>query len=283
MSRRPILFSEVAKPLRNLWQKFAIGGLVGVSLFLMISDQAGVATIKQVKSSVLDIMGIFLELGTQSTSIIRDNLDTLKQISNLKNELDRLKKENQLLSDWKHKAGALASQNAALRNLHNFIPLAPADAISGRVIASSDGVFSKSVLINIGKINGANTGQAVMSGVALIGVVVQTGNNYSRVLLITDLNSQVPVRIQNTGDPGIMMGDNSKMTNLFFLPQNSTISEGDIVVTSGGGGVLPPDLPIGIVRRGSGALFKVEPFEDWSDLGYIRILNYKFDGAILTK
>ena len=283
MSRRPILFSEVAKPLRNLWQRFAIGGLVGVSLFLMISDQAGVATIKQFKSSVLDIMGIFLEVGTQSTSIIRNNLDTLKQISNLKNELGRLKIENQLLSDWKHKAGALASQNEALRNLHNFIPLPVADPISGRVIASSGGVFTKSVLINIGKTNGAKIGQAVMSGVALIGVIVETGNNFSRVLLITDLNSQVPVRIQNTGDPGILMGDNSKMASLFFLPQNSAISEGDIVVTSGGGGVLPPDLPIGIVRRGSGALFDVEPFEDWSNLSYIKVLNYKFDGAILAK
>jgi rod shape-determining protein MreC len=283
MSRRPILFSEVAKPLRNLWQRFAIGGLVGVSLFLMISDQAGVATIKQFKSSVLDIMGIFLEVGTQSTSIIRNNLDTLKQISNLKNELNRLKTENQLLSDWKHKAGALASQNEALRKLHNFIPLPVADPISGRVIASSGGVFTKSVLINIGKINGAEIGQAVISGVALIGVIVETGNNFSRVLLITDLNSQVPVRIQNTGDPGILMGDNSKMASLFFLPQNSAISEGDIVVTSGGGGVLPPDLPIGIVRRGSGALFDVEPFEDWSNLSYIKVLNYKFDGAILAK
>ena len=283
MSRRPILFSEVAKPLRNLWQRFAIGGLVGVSLFLMISDQAGVATIKQFKSSVLDVMGIFLEVGTQSTSIIRNNLDTLKQISNLKNELDRLKTENQLLSDWKHKAGALASQNEALRNLHNFIPLPVADPISGRVIASSGGVFTKSVLINIGKINGAKIGQAVMSRVALIGVIVETGNNFSRVLLITDLNSQVPVRVQNTGDPGILMGDNSKMASLFFLPQNSAISEGDIVVTSGGGGVLPPDLPIGIVRRGSGASFDVEPFEDWSNLNYIKVLNYKFDGVILAK
>jgi rod shape-determining protein MreC len=283
MSRRPILFSEVAKPLRNLWQRFSIWGLVGVSLFLMISDQAGVATIKQFKSSVLDIMGIFLEVGTQSTSIIRNNLDTLKQISNLKNELNRLKTENQLLSDWKHKAGALASQNEALRNLHNFIPLPVADPISGRVIASSGGVFTKSVLINIGKINGAEIGQAVISGVALIGVIVETGNKFSRVLLITDLNSQVPVRIQNTGDPGILMGDNSKMASLFFLPQNSAISEGDIVVTSGGGGVLPPDLPIGIVRRGSGALFDVEPFEDWSNLSYIKVLNYKFDGAILAK
>ena len=234
MSRRPILFSEVAKPLRNLWQRFSIGGLVGVSLFLMISDQAGVATIKQFNLSVLDVLGIFLEVVTQSTSIIRNNLDTLKQISNLKNELDRLKTENQLLSDWKHKAGALASQNEALRNLHNFIPLPVADPISGRVIASSGGVFTKSVLINIGKINGAKIGQAVMSGVALIGVVVETGNNFSRVLLITDLNSQVPVRVQNTGDPGILMGDNSKMASLFFLPQNSAISEGDIVVTSGG-------------------------------------------------
>ena len=283
MSRRPILFSEVAKPLRNLWQRFSIGGLVGVSLFLMISDQAGVATIKQFKSSVLDVMGIFLEVGTQSTSIIRNNLDTLKQISNLKNELDRLKTENQLLSDWKHKAGALASQNEALRNLHNFIPLPVADPISGRVIASSGGVFTKSVLINIGKINGAKIGQAVLSGVALIGVIVETGNNFSRVLLITDLNSQVPVRVQNPGDPGILMGDNSKMASLVFLPQNSAISEGDIVVTSGGGGVLPPDLPIGIVRRGSGALFDVEPFEDWSNLSYIKVLNYKFDGAILAK
>ena len=101
-------------------------------------------------------------------------------------------------------------------------------------------------MINVGSKNGARLGQAVMSSFALVGVLVEVTDEYSRVLLVTDLNSQIPVKIQNSSVSGILIGDNSRSAKLFFLPQESVLAAGQVVTTSGRGGVLPPDLPIGV-------------------------------------
>jgi rod shape-determining protein MreC len=121
-----------------------------------------------------------------------------------------------------------------------------------------------------------------MSNFALVGVLVDVGEEYSRVLLITDLNSQIPVKIQNNNASGILIGDNSQLAKLLFLPQKTILSEGQIITTSGRGGILPPDLPIGVVKKTEGFKFAVEPFDDWAQSGYVRVLNYKFSGTVLV-
>ena len=170
----------------------------------------------------------------------------------------------------------------ALRDLHSFVPLPTIKSITGRIISYSGGAFTRSILINVGSKNGARLGQAVMSSFALVGVLVEVTDEYSRVLLITDLNSQIPVKIQNNGISGILIGDNSRLAKLFFLPQESVLAEGQIVTTSGRAGVLPPDLPIGLVKKTEGLKLVVEPFNDRGQSGYVRVLNYKFSGTILV-
>ena len=121
-----------------------------------------------------------------------------------------------------------------------------------------------------------------MSSFALVGVLVEVTDEYSRVLLTTDLNSQIPVKIQNSGVSGILIGDNSQTAKLFFLPQEAVLAQGQVVTTSGRGGILPPDLPIGLVKKTEGLKLVVEPFDDWAQSGYVRVLNYKFSGTILV-
>ena len=176
----------------------------------------------------------------------------------------------------------IRDRNIALRDLHSFVPLPTIKSITGRIISYSDSAFARSILINVGSKNGARLGQAVMSSFALVGVLVEVTDEYSRVLLITDLNSQIPVKIQNNGVSGILIGDNSRTAKLFFLPQESVLAEGQVVTTSGRGGILPPDLPIGLVKKTEGLKLVVEPFDDWARSGYVRVLNYKFSGTILV-
>ena len=162
------------------------------------------------------------------------------------------------------------------------MPLPTIKGITGRIISYSGGAFTRSILINVGSKKGARLGQDVMSSVALIGVLVEVTDEYSRVLLITDLNSQIPVKIQNSSVSGILIGDNSQLARLFFLPQESVLAEGQVVTTSGRGGILPPDLPIGLVKKTEGLKLVVEPFDDWARSGYVRVLNFKFNGTILV-
>jgi rod shape-determining protein MreC len=141
----------------------------------------------------------------------------------------------------------------------------------------------RSILINIGSEKGAKIGHAVMSNAGFVGVIVEAGDKYSRVLLVTDLNSQIPITIQNTRDPGILIGNNSRWPRLFFVPDGSTISLGDIVVTSGQGGVLPKSLPVGTIANIDQSEIRVQPFVDWSRLEYVRVLNYQYNGKVVMK
>ena len=282
MARGPLLFARVLRPVRSLWQRFAFATLIGMAFSLMIADEVDIKVFKQIKTNVIHSVGTLLELGAETSTAARESFETLAELGKFKDELVRLRLENNELKKWRYVAESLHSQNIALRDLHSFVPLPTIKSITGRIISYSDGAFARSILINVGSKNGARLGQAVMSSFALVGVLVEVADEYSRVLLVTDLNSQIPVKIQNNGVSGILIGDNSRTAKLFFLPQESVLAEGQIVITSGRGGVLPPDLPIGLVKKTDGLKLVVEPFNDWAQLGYVRVLNYKFSGTILV-
>ena len=282
MARGPLLFARVVRPVRSLWQRFAFVTLIGMAISLMVADQADIKVFKQIKTSAINSVGMLLELGAETSIAARETFETLAELGKFKDELVRLRLENNELKKWRYVAESLHSQNIALRDLHSFVPLPTIKSITGRIISYSDSAFARSILINVGSKNGARLGQAVMSSFALVGVLVEVADEYSRVLLVTDLNSQIPVKIQNNGVSGILIGDNSRTAKLFFLPQESVLAEGQIVITSGRGGVLPPDLPIGLVKKTEGLKLVVEPFNDWAQLGYVRVLKYKFSGTILV-
>ena len=282
MARGPLLFARVVRPIRSIWQRFAFMVLIGMAFTLMIADEVEIKFFKQIKSSATHGLGTLLELSAESTALAKETFVTLSELPNFKYELARLQRENNELKKWKYVAGSLNSQNIALRDLYNFVPLPTVKTITGRIISYSGGTFTRSILINVGSKSGARPGQAVMSNFALVGVLVEVGDEYSRVLLITDLNSQIPVKIQNNHASGILIGDNSQLAKLFFLPQGTILTEGQIITTSGQGGILPPDLPIGLVKKTEALKFVVEPFDDWAQSGYVRVLNYKFSGTVLV-
>ena len=282
MARGPLLFSRVVRPIRSLWQRFAFVTLIGMAFSLMVADEVDIKVFKQIKTSVIHSAGTILELGVETSTAARETFETIAKLGKFKDELVRLRLENNELRKWKYIAGSLNSQNVALRDLYNFVPLPTIKVITGRIISYSGGAFTRSILINVGSKNGARLGQAVMSSFALVGVLVEVTDEYSRVLLTTDLNSQIPVKIQNSSISGILIGDNSQTAKLFFLPQEAVLAQGQVVTTSGRGGVLPPDLPIGLVKRTKGLKLVVEPFDDWAQSGYVRVLNYMFSGSILV-
>ena len=97
---------------------------------------------------------------------------------------------------------------------------------------------------------------------------------------MTDINSRIPVVVESTGDRAIVRGDNSSRPVLQFLPDNTPISPGDRIVTSGHGGVYPPGLAVGAVSEVSDSGISVQPFVDWSRLSQAVILDYGVDGIL---
>jgi rod shape-determining protein MreC len=113
------------------------------------------------------------------------------------------------------------------------------------VTADSGSPFRQSVLLNVGARDGIMDGWATMDGIGLVGRISGVGQNTSRVILLTDTNSRIPVTVQPSGQRAILVGDNEAAPTLELIENRDLVRPGDRVVTSGDGKVFPAGLLVG--------------------------------------
>lgn len=280
MGRRPASFSRVAQPVRSLWHRFAFTALILGAFALMLIGKADIYLINRLQVAVVDATAPILDALSRPAASVSKAVDSVVDLRDMHQEIAILREENARLKQWLHVAHKLEAENKALRKLTRHVGPQPANYITARIIADVGGPFVRSALLNAGKRNGVRRGLAVMSEDGLVGSVVEVGEFHARVLLITDLNAQIPVVIENSRDPGIMVGDNTNQTRILYLPQNSSVAPGDRVVTSGHGGVFAPGLPIGVVSTVGESGVKVKPVVDWTHLEYVRLVDYQLNGVV---
>src|SRR6185295_9050516 len=117
--------------------------------------------------------------------------------------------------------------NRSLRGLLSAVPEPTANFVTARVVADPGGAFAQSIIITAGQSHGVKKGQVVMTGEGLMGRVTQAGMLSSRVLLITDLNSRIPVLVGEAGNRAIMVGDNGLRPRLLYLGNKTAAAPGD--------------------------------------------------------
>ena len=130
-------------------------------------------------------------------------------------------------------------------------------------------------LLNVGKDDGIRKGQVATDDFGLVGQIVAVGQRSARLLLLTDLNSRVPVLVGAKQQPAILAGDNTRFPTIVFLPVGVQVTPGDLVVTSGAGGVFPPRLPIGRVVSSRDDVVRVQLFSDSDRLDFVNILDFR--------
>jgi rod shape-determining protein MreC len=184
-----------------------------------------------------------------------------------------LRRELQQMKAWKEAALQLEQENARLLDLNNVRLDARLSYVTGVVLADSGSPFRQSVLLNIGARDGIVDGWAAMDGLGLVGRVSGVGARTSRVILLTDSNSRVPVTIQPSGQNALMVGNNSALPPLEFLDNAEQVRPGDRVVSSGDGGVFPPGLLVGTVVQGTDRRLRVRLAADYERLEYLRVLR----------
>ncbi len=276
MARKPVLFSSLVKPLKAWWQKsFFVVGIAACILF-MIMDRGEINYIKEIRVNLTDAVLPITKIIFHPINSISNFVDDFKNLNQSREVVKVLEAQVRELQEELIVTQGLMTQNKRLKEQTNFVDFPDTKIITGRVVTHSGGPFVKSMLINIGKNNGARLGQAVMSEYGLVGVIVEVASSFARVLQITDINSQIPVVTENTRDPAIIKGDNSRFLKLKFMPNDSLLSVGDRIVTSGHGGLLPPDIPIGHIAEIEGTSVLVSSLVDWDRLDYIRVLDYRF-------
>jgi rod shape-determining protein MreC len=177
-------------------------------------------------------------------------------------------------------ARRLAAENASLRDLTKLVPDQNATALAARVIGDSGGAFLRNVLVDAGAKDGVERGEAALTGAGLIGRVSEVGDRTARILLLTDLNSHIPVMLERTSERALLDGDNSNRPRLSFLDSKSPVAPGDRIVTNGAGGIFPPGLPVGVVSGVENGIVRVEPYADLSRLDFVRLVDYGLEGLL---
>jgi rod shape-determining protein MreC len=200
--------------------------------------------------------------------------DDARALFQLRAENTALRATNARLLRWQAAARALAAENTQLRDLLRFVPDPPVKYISARVIADSGGSFVRTMLVNAGQRDGVAKDFPVVIGDGLIGRIVEAGERVSRILLINDLNSRIPVVIGPDRNRAVLAGDNTSQPQAIYLAETVRLKIGARIVTSGQGGVFPPGLPVGIVASTGAGEIRVETFVRTDRLDYVRILDF---------
>ena len=210
------------------------------------------------------------------TSNIWEIVTVHEQNKMLRNEVNQLRQQNLQANDF-------AAENARLRELLGYKQAATQfDLVAARVIGREAATWSSMVTINKGQGDGVDKDMAVVTEKGLVGRVVEAGPNSSKVQLILDPRSSVGTLVQRAESrvTGIVVGDmeNPTMPDMENIPKTADVQEGDLIITSGYGGVFPKGLPVGLVttlKNDEGGLLKIavlEPAVDFQKLEDVAVI-----------
>ena len=274
---------RLAAPAKVLLQRFAFLFLILAAFGIMLLSKSETIVVEKVSTVVVDVFAPIMDVLSRPAAAANDAVKTVRGLADLRDENIRLARENERLLVWQEAARRLASQNQALQSLLDFKPSPNSQSIATRVIADSGGAFVRSIVVNAGDRDGVRKGQAAVSGAGLAGRVTTAGYRSARILLITDINSRVPILIESSRDRAILSGDNSGMPRLTFLPANASIKAGDRVITSGHGGVFPPGLQIGQVVPSGDGVMRVKPNVSFDQLEFVRLIDFASVSSIVPQ
>ena len=265
--------------LTNIGQKSLYFGLIIITFLIMFIGKADLAIIKKINIIISDLSSPIISSFSNQTKIIGNSFNYLSNTASLKEENKNLYLENMKLKKYEILSNMYESENLLLKNQLNLVPQNIPNFITARAISAPGNIFAHSLLINSGRSVGIEKGNAVMFNGMFIGQIVSVGNNSSRVLLISDVNSMIPVVVSNNRIPSILIGENLILPSLKFLPNNVKLNQGSIVQTSGHGGLLPAGLPIGTVVKHSSEKNYVKPLIDLNLIDYLQVLLWRADGV----
>jgi rod shape-determining protein MreC len=254
--------------------------LILLSAAVIVLGKADQAAFDSLRIKITDNTAPALEVLSRPLGAVTDLFDRARSIVTMYQDNLRLTQENERLLQWQQIALNLSADNRELRGLLKVVPDNAVSYVTARVIGNSGGGYVRTLMVNAGVDQGLARGQAAITGVGLVGRLTEVGSRAGRVLLITDLNSRIPVVAERSHANAVLAGDNSERPRLLYATAADAIKIGDRIVTSGEGGVFPPGLPVGMVAAVDGGGLRVEPYVELSQLESVLIVDYGLSGTL---
>ena len=268
--------------LKSLLQRSTFLLLVGLTFALMLSGKADRVLVEWARVAATDAVTPILRVMSEPAGAIFNLVGNVRELAAIRDKNAELRETNMRLLQWQSVAQKLEAENKSLRSLLTLVPEPNASFVTGRVVANAGGAFAQSLIVIAGSSRGVKKGQIVTTGNGLVGRVTLAGKNSSRILLISDINSRIPVLVGGAGQRAILAGDNSSRPRLLFLGSKAAVSPGDRVVTSGDAEAFPPGLSVGKVVSVEDDRVKVEPFVARDELQYVLIVDYGLSGILTS-
>jgi len=265
-----------AIPTRQWAGRLGFVFLLTLAVALFALGRANNGTVANFRAGVNDVLVPVVDVVSKPVDAARDVKLWVSEMAGLRAENLALKSQVAQLMQWQSAATELRAENEALRKLIHVVPAGKVSYVAARIVGESGGPYVRSSLINGGLEDGIANEQAVVSAEGLVGRVVDAGKSSSRVLLITDINSRVPVISERSRERSIASGNNSDVLTLDYVESGSRMEPGERLLTSGDGGVFPPGIPVGVISAINGSIVMVQPLTDWNRMEYVSVVSYEF-------
>ena len=260
---------DYARPVRRILVALLVLVLLAVFVFWRIDSPRA----ERMRAAFVDRFVPSMDWAMTPVTAVSRMVAGFQSYQRLYEQNQELRRELQRMSAWKEAAVQLEQENAKLL-AQNSVRLDPAlTGVSGVVLTDSGTAFRQSVLLNRGARDGILDGWATMDGLGLVGRISGVGQTTSRVMLLTDPSSRVPVTIQPSGQRALLTGDNTALPYLDFMESPEDVRPGDRVVTSGDGGLFPPGLLVGQAVQASDRRMRVRLAADYGRLEFLRVLR----------
>lgn len=201
-------------------------------------------------------------------------LTDFHQLVEAKKENKELKEELEKLRSYYIKSLNIHQENKELRNVLNFIASKTSSFKVARIIGRSHQLFNQKVLIDAGKNRDIKEGSIVTGDRGVIGRIAEVSEDKSRLILLTDATSRIPIITSKARVRGILAGNSSGLMDILYLPKNHSIEVGDWVFTSGDGDTLPSGLLVGVVKKVDKDSASVAMVEDIGNANIVTIMDF---------
>ncbi|WP_039016924.1 rod shape-determining protein MreC [Halocynthiibacter namhaensis] len=269
MARERAQSENYGRPVRRI----LVGMLVIVMLAVFLVWRIDSPRVERMRAQITDAILPNMDWAMAPATGFSEMVANLQSYKRLYEQNQELRNELQEMRVWQEAALQLDQRNARLLDL-NKVRLDPQLTwVTGVVTADSGSPFHQSVLLNVGERDGITDGWAAMDGLGLVGRISGVGSRSSRVLLLTDSNSRIPITVQPSGQRALLAGDNTPAPAIELLDKPDLVRPGDRVVSSGDGGVFPAGLLIGQITETPSGRLRVLLAADYERLQFLRVIR----------
>ena len=256
-------------------QRFSLILLIFFSLILLTLGRQNFKPIDYIKISIKEIIyrSTFIvsvpeNYFKKTYSTIQDHFNFYGEYSKIKTELKKLKAQD-VINDF------IISENKRLKQVVDDY-IVESEEIIAKILIDKKSPFLRSIVVNKGSAEGLKLGMAVLDNNYLIGKVVEVNFSTARVLLLSDLNSKIPIIIEPGGIEAILSGTGQHNGIIQYSKEKYIIDKESVVYTSGSGGLFKSGIPIGTIENVDiDILESVSFFSDFSQLRFVKIASYE--------